>query len=195
MASSTDRLIQTETPSSTTVLPQDQTPLAPSCAPEAQPTAHATTSPRSATMSRSASQESLALRCLVPCMTVLKDWVQSVLTYVNRKRSNPECAPLLFTQQIERHRLQKIIEQKQRLQKSSIFANSAKKRQIFHGRPHSRVPMGPQTVDPTREYQATRDLKRMDLSNVLVQECVHYLVMKTVDPTREYQWELKRAGA
>ena len=65
MTSSTNRLIQNETPTTPTVLPQDQTPLAPTCAPEAQPTAQATTSSLVATMSSSATDESLALRCLV----------------------------------------------------------------------------------------------------------------------------------
>ena len=86
MAWSTDRLIKPETPSCTTVLPQDQTPLAPTCAPEAQPTAQATTSPRLATMSRSASQESLALRCLVHQVVNTKKTVTQVLGLPRNKR-------------------------------------------------------------------------------------------------------------
>ena len=65
LTSSTSRLIQSETPTSPTVLPQDQTTLAPTCAPEAQPTAQATTSSLAATMTSSATDDSLALRCLV----------------------------------------------------------------------------------------------------------------------------------
>ena len=86
LTSSTNRLSQSETPASPTVLPQDQPPLAPTCASEAQPTAQATTSSLAATMSRAASDESLALRCLVHQVVNTDKTVGQVLHLPRNKR-------------------------------------------------------------------------------------------------------------